>query len=84
MGTKVKFQLTPDIHMFDPTKPCDNQVRYQVYIILKHIKNKESSPFYKPLFQWTSDVFGKLFLTTASVRNMCVVFIVQILLNVKF
>lgn len=39
MGTKVKFQLTPDIHMFDPTRPCDNQVKYKVFIFLKQVKN---------------------------------------------
>lgn len=46
MGTKVKFQLTPDIHMFDPTRPCDNQVRYQVYILLKHVKKTRNPPHF--------------------------------------
>lgn len=44
MGTKVKFQLTPDIHTFDPTRPCDNQVKYKVFIFLK--KNKEFFPIH--------------------------------------
>lgn len=39
MGTKVKFQLTPDIHTFDPSRPCDNQVKYKVFIFLKQVKN---------------------------------------------
>lgn len=46
MGTKVKFQLTPDIHTFDPTKPCDNQVKYKVFIFLKQYKNKEFFPIH--------------------------------------
>lgn len=46
MGTKVKFQLTPDIHMFDPTRPCDNQVKYKVFTFLKQDKNKELFPIH--------------------------------------
>lgn len=46
MGTKVKFQLTPDIHTFDPTRPCDNQVKYKEFIPLKQYKNKEFFPIH--------------------------------------
>lgn len=66
MGTKVKFQLTPDILTFDPTKPCDNQVKYKVFIFLKQDKNKEF--FINRYFNRHPMSFIKFcFLTTVSI-----------------
>lgn len=50
MGTKVKFQLTPDIHMFDPTRPCDNQVRYQILSSSKILKTRNPPHFINRYF----------------------------------